>query len=97
MILVWILVGSLMCSLIYSTVTYDYMRYEAMWEECLFPGMVVWKKLKETNLSVVSRAIITGIVWLALFIYPLILTLLCVLIFLPIAVWEFIKYMVKGE
>lgn len=90
--MIWILIGSLVCSLIYSITMYDYMRHEAMWEECLFPGVVVWNKLKITNVNTVTRVILTGITWIALFIYPLIITLLCVLIFMPIAIWELIKY-----
>ena len=90
--MIWIFVGSLVCSLIYSIAMYDYMRHEAMWEECLFPGVVVWNKLKATNVSIVARVILTGIAWITLFIYPLIVTLLCVLILMPIAIWEWIKY-----
>ena len=90
--MIWILIGSLACSLIYSIVMYGYMRHEAMWEECLFPGVVVWNKLRATNVSTVVRVILTGIAWIVLFIYPLIITLLCVLILMPIAIWEWIKY-----
>lgn len=92
MILVWVLIGSFVCTLIYSIVMFDYMRHDAMWEECLFPGVVIWNKLKETNINIMIGVILTGIAWLALFIYPLIVTLLCVLVLLPIAIWEFIKH-----
>lgn len=94
--MIWIFIGSLVCSLIYSITTYEYMYNEAMWDECIFPGIFVWNRLKEKNLSIVTRVIIAGIAWITLFAYSLILIMFCVFVLIVIGIDEFIKHIRKG-
>lgn len=95
MIIVWITVASLICTIIYSLVMYGYMHNEAMWEECIFPGVVIWKKLDEANINVVGKVIVTTIASIALFTYTLIVCLGCIIALFGIGSWELFKYVFK--
>lgn len=92
---IWILIGSLVCSLIYSIVMYDYIHHEAMWEEYIFPGAVIWNKLDEENINVVGKIIVTTIASIALFTYTLIVFFICIIALFGIGVWDLSKYMFK--
>ena len=90
--MIWILIGSLVCTLFYSLATYDYMRNHIMWEEALFPGMLIWNKLGETNINVVVKVILTAVASIALFTYTLLAFSVCIIALCAIAIWELIKY-----
>ena len=95
MIIVWIIVASLICSLIYSLITIDYTYSGAMWGECFFPGAVVWNKLSEANINLVGRIIATIIVSVVLFTYPIIIALICIGFLVGYGLWELFKIIFK--
>ena len=73
--IIWIFFISAVCTLIYSIVAYDYLRYDAMWAECLFPGVVVWNKLDEMGYHQVNKIIISSVASIVLFTYTLVMIL----------------------
>lgn len=94
-IIIYIIVASLICTLIYSLTTLDYTYNRAMWAECFFPGVVVWNKLREANINLAGRIIAATIVSVILFTYPIIVTLMCVGFLAGYGLWELFKVIFK--
>ena len=74
-LVVWIIVGSLICTLAYWIIARDYLFYDAMWSECFFPGVIVWRKLSEEDVSLVSKIIATLLISVILFMHTIIIIL----------------------
>lgn len=68
-VIIWIIFISTVCSLIYNVVARDYLFYNAMWSECVFPGVVIWNKLSEREFSTFSKIVITSILSALLFMH----------------------------
>lgn len=94
-LVVWIIVGSLICTLIYSLLVMDYTHNSAMWAECFFPGVVVWNKLSETGINLAGKIIATTIVSVVLFTYPIIIALICIGFLVGYGLWELFKIIFK--
>ena len=73
--IIWIFFISAVCTLIYSLIVYDYLHYEAMWGECIFPGVVIWNKLGERGYNKVGKIVISSILSVILFTYTLVIIL----------------------
>ena len=97
MIILWIIVGSLICTLIYSLLAIDYTHNSAMWAECFFPGAIVWNKLSEANINLAGKIIATTIVSVALFTYTIIVALICIGLLVGYGLWELFKIIFKKK
>ena len=77
-LVLWMIVGSLICSFIYWFVAGDYLFYDAMWGECFFPGTVAWNKMSEDDVGIVIKVIISSILSVVLFMYTVTMILFCI-------------------
>lgn len=73
--IIWIFFISAVCTLIYSVIAHDYLMYDAMWAECLFPGVVIWNKLEERGYNKAGKIIIASLLSIILFTYTLVIVL----------------------
>ena len=73
--IIWIFFISAVCTLIYSVIAHDYLMHDALWAECIFPGVVIWNKLGERGYNKVGKIVITSVLSVVLFTYTIIIIL----------------------
>lgn len=94
---IWIFFISAVCTLIYSVIAHDYLQYEAMWLECLFPGAVIWNKLEKRGYNKAVKIIVSLILSVVLFTYTLAMILFLVFFLVTYALEGLTKRIFKKK
>lgn len=95
--IIWIFCISAVCTLIYSIIAHDYLMHDAMWGECLFPGVVIWNKLDERGYKKIGRIIISLVLSVILFTYTLVVILFLIFFLVGYALEGLIKRIFKKK
>lgn len=95
--IVWIFFISAVCTVIYSVIAHDYLQYDAMWVECLFPGVVIWNKLGERGYNKTVKIIISLVLSVVLFTYTLVLIMFLIFFIVSYALEGLTKRIFKKK
>ena len=95
--IIWIFFISVVCTLIYSVIAHDYLMHDAMWDECLFPGVVVWNKLEEEGFGRFSKILISSVLSIVLFAYTVTMFVFCISYLIIYALEGFVKRIRKKK